>query len=397
MSGTSEIPTYQPSRHTFTEWVTDNINREEFWPRVYRAEDNTNAVGMFTQLKRDGHKKLRFLRHCRPWNAVTIQHHTTIRNIVQAIEFVVARPRWSKIDLTDGYNNIHIDPCSAKQTTRKCHMWDYRSLVILGGDGNATATMGPAMHAICLHMIYKDLIIHIKDIISLRSRYQEWVTRLRPVLPRPQDQQFWSKWHKCQFISKPLEIQEHSLTSKRLSVDREKVRKIFDPPEHKDEQQLQAFIVIGNYLSTFILHMVRVAACLPHLQSTTHPSWLPDRYFEAFQQCKDLIKSGEVMTSCTSTSMEHKDVVCDTCYIGLCSWLERQTHDFIQLARFHYCEFNPAWLNDHSLQKEVLATIQSLNAILAQLLLTKLIILTDRQPIEKFFNCTQLRQKLCRW
>ena len=83
--GSSWIPTYRPSGDRFKQEITDKINSEDMSGRVYRAEDDTNAVVMFTQPKRDRRKEHRFLLDCRPRNAVTIRNHTPLPNIEDAI------------------------------------------------------------------------------------------------------------------------------------------------------------------------------------------------------------------------------------------------------------------------------------------------------------------------
>ena len=150
--------------------------------RVYGAEDDTNALVMFTQPKRDSPKVRRFLLDCRPRNAVTIRNHIPLPNIEAAIEFVTARPWWSKIDLTDGYHNIRMDPHSEKHTSFLCHMRHYRRRVMQQGDCNATATMVLAMNEIFRGMIFKDLIISIDDIIISSATYKEHVEALRRAL-----------------------------------------------------------------------------------------------------------------------------------------------------------------------------------------------------------------------
>ena len=146
---------------------------------------------MFTQPKRDTSKEPRFLLDYRLWNAVTIRNHTPLPIIEEAIEFVAARPLWSKIDLTDGYHKIRIEPDSETHTTFLCHMGHYRSRVMQRGDCNATATMVRAMNEIFPDMIFKDLIIYIDDIIISSANYKEHVEAVRRVLQRLQDQQFW--------------------------------------------------------------------------------------------------------------------------------------------------------------------------------------------------------------
>ena len=86
--GWSRIPTYRPSGDRFKQEITDKINSKDISGRVYRAEDDTNAVVMFTQPKRDRPKEARFLLDCRPRNAVTIRNQTPLPNIGEAIQFL---------------------------------------------------------------------------------------------------------------------------------------------------------------------------------------------------------------------------------------------------------------------------------------------------------------------
>ena len=250
---------------------------------------------MFSQPKRDRPKEPIFLLDCRPRNALTIRKHTPLPNIAGAIEFVAARPCWSKIDLTDGYHNIPIDQDSEWHTTLICHMGHYRRRVMQQGDCNAPATMVRAMNEIFPDMICKDLIIYIDDILISSANYKEHVEALPRVLQRLQDQQFWFKQSKCQFFTKRLEILAHILTPEGLSADSQKVRKIFDFPEPQDKKQLQAFIGIVNHLSKFLPHLASVAVCLTDLQGTTRTWKWTDTYKEAFNQCQDLINNGQVI------------------------------------------------------------------------------------------------------
>ena len=242
----------------------------------------------------------------------------------------------------------------------------------------------------------KNLIIYIYDIIISSATYKEHVEALRRVLQRLQDPQFWLKASKSQFFTKRLEILEHILTSEELSADPQKVRKIFDFPEPQDKKQLQAFLGIVNYLSKFLPYLASVATCLTDLQGTTRTWKWTDTNEEGFNPCKDLINNGPVIKPWNSNSEEPKYLICDARDIGLGSWLGQETLDRIQPARFHCRKFNPAQLNYPTLQKELLAIIDSLKFFEAQLRETKFTILTDHKPLETFMDRTQPTQKLCR-
>ena len=289
------IPTYRPSGDRFILEITERINSEEISASVYRAEHHTNAVVMFTQPKRDRPKEHRSLLDCRPQNAVIIRYHTALLNIEEAIGFVAVRPWWSTIHLTDSYHNIGIHTKSQKYTTVLCHMGHYRSRVMQQGYCDAAATMVHVRNEIFPHMICKDLIIYIDDIIISSTTYKQHVEALRRVLQRPQDQQFWLKQRKCQLLTKRLEILANILTPEGLSADPQKLRKIFDFPEPKDKRQLQAFIGIVHYLSKFRPYLASVAAYLTDLRCTTSTCRWTETHKEAFNQCKDVINSGQVI------------------------------------------------------------------------------------------------------
>ena len=133
---------------------------------------------MFTQRKRDRPKETRFLLDCRPRNAVTIPNHTPLPNIEDTIEVVLARPLWSKINITDEYYNIRIDSDSEEHTTFLCHMAHYTSCVMQQGDCNTPAPMVRAMNEIFPDMIYKELIIYIDDIIISSRNWEQHVEAL---------------------------------------------------------------------------------------------------------------------------------------------------------------------------------------------------------------------------
>ena len=115
--GSSCIPTYRLSGDRFKQEIINKMNSEQISGRVCRDEEDTNSVVMFTQHKRDRPKEPRLLPYCRPRNAVTIRNHSPLPNIEQVIEIVAARQLCSKIDLTDGYHNIRINPGSEKHNS----------------------------------------------------------------------------------------------------------------------------------------------------------------------------------------------------------------------------------------------------------------------------------------
>jgi len=109
------------------------------------------------------------------------------------MELVAARKYWSKINLADVYHNIRIEEDSEQHSTFLTHMGYYRSRIMQQGERNTPATMGKAMYEIFKDMVFKDLVIHIDNIIIFSDTYDEHVATLRKVLQRLLDEKFWLK------------------------------------------------------------------------------------------------------------------------------------------------------------------------------------------------------------
>ena len=166
---------------------------------------------MLIQLKRDRPKRARFLLDCTPGNVGMIQNHTTLLHIEEALELVAARAWWSKIDITAVYHNICFDWDSEQQTTFLSQMWHDRTRIMEREERNARATMVRAMNEIFTHIIEKDLIIYIDDIIISNSNYKDHVAAIHRVGQQLQDEPLWLKQSKWDFFTRLLDILRHIL------------------------------------------------------------------------------------------------------------------------------------------------------------------------------------------
>ena len=95
-------PRFPSTYNQFKDQITEKINTELETGRVVPSK-SSNAIGMFTQPKRDKPHEARFLLDCIPRNLVTHKDKTPMPSMEQIIDFVGSRPFRSKLDLTDGY------------------------------------------------------------------------------------------------------------------------------------------------------------------------------------------------------------------------------------------------------------------------------------------------------
>ena len=111
---------YMRSRHIrasegFLPQLRDKINAELRTGRKYPAQDSA-ACSMFMIKKDDKQNEARFLHDLVDRNANTRKANTLIPDIPSIINTVARHPYRSKIDLTDGYHNVRIEPESEEFT-----------------------------------------------------------------------------------------------------------------------------------------------------------------------------------------------------------------------------------------------------------------------------------------
>jgi len=167
------------------------------------------------------------------------------------MELVAARKYWSKIDLADGWNNIRIEEDSEQHSTLLTYMGYYRNLIMQQSDRNAPATMVRAMYEMYRDMVFKDLVIYIKDIIIFSDSYDEHIATFWKVLQRLLDEEFWVKASKSQFFTIDLDIWGHILTPDGLHLDSKKRKKVLYFKVPSNLRELRGILGVVIFLSKF--------------------------------------------------------------------------------------------------------------------------------------------------
>lgn len=132
-------PDYHTSGDRFSKQITNKIEKAEATAKVYKADDKIDAKVVLTTRKHDRPEEPMFLQDCRERNENVEPNYISLANITQAIEVIVSKPIWFKIDLTDSYYNIRIDPDSDLNITFGCQTAYYQSHRMHQGDTHAPA------------------------------------------------------------------------------------------------------------------------------------------------------------------------------------------------------------------------------------------------------------------
>ena len=131
--------------------------------------------------KHDKQNKARFLYDLVNHKANTRKDNTPISDIRSIIKIVSRHPYRSKIDLTNGYHKVRIQPESDECTSFYTPFGTFRTRIIQQGDCNAPATFMKLMKWIFAEQIARDGYVYLDDILILSKTKQEHITSLKKV------------------------------------------------------------------------------------------------------------------------------------------------------------------------------------------------------------------------
>ena len=214
---------YMRSRHirpseAFLPQLRDKINAELRTGRIYPAQDSS-ASSIFMIKKDDKQNEARFLHDLVDRNANTRKANTPILDILSIINTVARHPYRSKIDLTDGYHDVRIEPESEEFTLFYTPFATSRPRVMQQRDCNAPATFMKLMNWIFAEQIGRDVYVYLDHIFIFSKTKEKHIASLKTVCNKLRQHKLLGNRSKTMILPDALSILGHTITSQGLSAD----------------------------------------------------------------------------------------------------------------------------------------------------------------------------------
>jgi hypothetical protein len=164
----------------------------------------------------------------------------------------------SVLDLTDAYHQIRIKPSSEKYNTINTLFGCFMIRVMLQGDANASATMMRNMTKIFGDIIGTYVWVYLDDVMVFSDNMTDHISHLREIFGRLQENSFYLKLEKCQFILKRIKLLGHNIAEGRIISAREQIQKIQDWRSPTTKKQLQSFFGLVNYIAPHLPHAATI-------------------------------------------------------------------------------------------------------------------------------------------
>ena len=348
--------------------------------------------------KYDKPNEARFLFDLVDRNKITQKDNTPIPDITSIINQIARHPFRSKIDLTDGYHNVRIEPESEKYASFYTTIGIFRTRVMQQGDCNAPATFMKLMQWVFQGMIGKNVYVYLDDILIFTKTKEEHIATLKEICTRLRKHKLYGNRSKTMILPDELVCLGHSISNEGIIAAPEKILNIQNWPTPERRKQLQGFIGLVNYLSTYVPSLATIAAPLTRLCGDTQPFIWKDIHDESFQQIKNVISAEAILKPLDYASQEPVYLVSDESLTGIGAWIGQGPEPLsIRPAAFHSRKFTQSQQNYSVTDKELFAIIEGLRHFEPQLAGHKFTILTDHRPALEFAYSKDVTPRHVRW
>jgi hypothetical protein len=207
--------------------------------------------------KKDGTKRMCI--DYRSLNEVTIKNKYPLPRIEDLFDQLRGASVFSKIDLRSGYHQLRIRPSDIPKTAFITKYGLYEFTVMSFALRNAPAYFMYLMNSMFMDYLDKFIVVFIDDILIYSQNEQEHEEKLRKVLQRLRDCQWYTKLSKCEFWISEVLFLGHIINREGLVVDPKKVTAILDWKAPKDVRGIKSFIGMASYYRRFIEGFSKIA------------------------------------------------------------------------------------------------------------------------------------------
>ena len=285
---------------------------------------------------------------------------------------------FTKLDLTQAYQQLLLDENSQQYTTINTHQGLYRYTRLPFGISSAPAIFQKTMDVILQGIPH--VCCYIDDILITGVNQQEHLQNLEEVLRRLEQNNLRIKKSKCEFFKDSVEYLGHCVDAQGLHTLPSKVEAILKAPDPENLQQLRSFLGLLNYYEKFIPNLASIVHPLNQLlQKDAKWSWTPD-CAQAFTAAKQALNS--------STVLAHYDpslpitLAGDASAYGIDSVISHTLPDGSEKPiAFASQTLSPSEKNYCQLEKEALSLVFGVKKFHQYLYGRKFTLITDHKPL----------------
>jgi Reverse transcriptase (RNA-dependent DNA polymerase)/RNase H-like domain found in reverse transcriptase len=182
----------------------------------------------------------------------------------------------SKINMSDVYEQIRIEPPDVWKTVFATVYGTFLSNTMQQGDCNAPATFQRLMTTIFREYIRRFVHVYLDDIFIFSNSIAEHEEHLALVFDKLRKAQLFLETKKCDLYSKRMECLSHIINDQGIHADADKMACVCEWRTPRNKHDVQHFLGLVQYLAHFMPDISAYTGLLQAIQKNRHPfHWQP--------------------------------------------------------------------------------------------------------------------------
>lgn len=289
---------------------------------------------------------------------------------------------FSKIDLSQAYQQLHVDDETAKVLTVNTHRGLFRVKRLPFGINAAPGLFQKFMEMLLVGI--PGVKIYLDDVMIRAKNKKEHDDRLLCVLERLERAGLTVKKEKCEIGKSEITFLGYRLTAEGVRPTEERIKAIKDAPRPTNRQELQSFLGMINFYNRFLKDKAAKAEPLHRLLDKESAWQWNDQHERAFVELKGLLRSKVVLTHYDESKL--LVISCDSSPYGVGAILSHRENGIEKPIAYWSRTLNKSQRNYAQIDKEALAIVEGVKHFHQFVAGRKFIITTDHQPLLGLFN-----------
>ena len=332
----------------------------------------------------------------RKLNDITVQEHCYIPDLEDILSKVSDSMVLSKLDLTQGFHQIRVEPQSKNLTTFVCPYGRYRFNRMPFGLKNAPATFQRAMEQV-LHPCGGFAACYIDDVVVFSKTWDEHLGHLTSVLQTLRGAGITARPGKCSFGFRYLEYLGHIIGDGKIAVPRQRVTAIQTYKMPRTKSDMHSFLGLIGYYRCFIPGFAQYSALLTPAVAKQAPgevTWTAEMVDTFVTLCGKLC---DVCVLTIPTMSDQFQLQTDASGLGFGGVLNVVRDGKEMPVAFYIRQLRGAEKRYSATELEVLAVVAAIHHFLPYLFGRHFSVVTDHQALKALITTTPLNRHLQDW
>ena len=286
--------------------------------------------------------------------------------------------RFTKIDLTQAYQQMALDDRSRKLVIINTHKGLYQYTRLPFGVASASAIFQKTMDTVLQGL--PKVICYLDDILVTGSTEEEHLANVERVLERLQRYGIRAKRAKCAFMSSSVEYLGHRVDATGLHTTKSKVEAVQEAPQPSSVPELRSFLGLVHYYGKFMPNLATLLNPL-NLLLKDGAEWVwTEECSQAVKEAKQLLSSAPVLAH-YDPALPIK-MAGDASAYGIGAVISHVYSDGSERPiSFASRTLSPSEQNYSQIEKEALSLIYGIKKFHAYLYGRKFTLVTDHKPL----------------